>query len=92
MDAAVKSKFEQILALDHQVEKLEDAQQVTPYLRYVTGYRYRLERSNHRRWGNAESPLEEGDFYQILPDQVDNGFYDWYCNNRPNHQWYRTPE
>lgn len=92
MDTAIQSKFEQILALGRDAEKFEDAQQVTPYLRYVTGCRYRLEKTGHRRWGDAGSPLEEGTFYQILPDQVDTGFYNWYCNNRPYHQLYHTPE
>jgi hypothetical protein len=92
MDPTIQTKFEQILALSSDTEKLEDAQQVTPYLRYLTGCRYRLEQTNYRRWADQESPLEEGVFYQILPDQVDNGFYNWYCNNRPYHQLYRTPE
>ena len=92
MDAAIQSKFEQILAIRSGTERFEDEQHVTPYLRYITGCRYRLEKTGHRRWGTEESPLEEGVFFQILPDQVDNGFYNWYCDSRPYHQLYTTPE
>jgi len=92
MDAALNSKFEQILCLDQDPEKFEDEQQVTPYLRLITGFRYRLAITTHRRWADRENPLEEGRFYQITPDQMDNGFFDWYCNNRPCHQHFKTVE
>jgi hypothetical protein len=92
MDAALNSKFEQILRLEHNPEKFEDEQQVTPYLRLITGFRYRLAVMTHRRWGQVDAPMEDGRFYQIMPDQVDNGFFDWYCVNRPFHQHFCTVE
>src|SRR4051812_6576543 len=92
MDAALNSKFDQILSLENNPEKFEDENQVTPYLRLITGYRYCLANASHRRWGKPESDMEEGHFYQIVPDQVDNGFFNWYCDNRPCHQRFRTVE
>ena len=92
MDAALNSKFDQILCLKDNPERFEDESQVTPYLRLVTGFRYCLEKISHRKWGDADQPSEEGNFYQIVPDRVDNGFFDWYCDNRPYHQAFRTVE
>ncbi|MES2730969.1 MAG: hypothetical protein V4714_04445 [Bacteroidota bacterium] len=92
MDTTLINKFEEIVNVDKDVEKFEDEQQVTPYLRLVTGLRYCLATSNHRKWGLATNPVEEGSFYQIIPDKMDDGFFDWYCNNRPYHQFYKTAE
>lgn len=92
MDAALNDKFDQILNFDLNHEKFENEYQIVPYLRLVTGCRYGVETSAHRRWGNASSPQEEGKFYQIIPDRVDDGFFDWYCDFRPFHQFFRTVE
>lgn len=92
MDEALNDKFEQILRFDNTMERFEDENQVTPYLRMVTGYRYGLEISLHRKWGSAGSVQEQGKFYQIIPDRVDDGFFDWYCDNRPYQQFFRTME
>ena len=92
MDDILNDKFEQILHFDPELERLEDETQATPYLRMITGYRYGLEVSFHRKWGNVDSAVENGKFYQIIPDRVDDGFFDWYCDNRPFHQFFRTIE
>src|SRR5256886_7042874 len=92
MDAALNNKFDQILDFEKSFEKFENENQVVPYLRIVTSYRYCLVMSSHRKWGSEDSLPEEGQFYQIVPDQVDNGFFDWYCDNRPFHQLFRTVE
>lgn len=92
MDEALGNKFDQILKHATEGERFEDENQVTPYLRIVTGYRYNVEITSHRRWGSNESPLEAGQFFQIIPDKVDNGFFDWYCDNRPHQQNFNTVE
>ena len=92
MDAALNDKFDQILCLENNPEKFENENQVTPYLRLITGFRYCPAKVSFRRWGSTESEPEEGQFYQIVPDRVDNGFFDWYCGNRPYHQHFRTVE
>ena len=92
MDEALDNKFDQILSIDISNERFENENQVVPYLRMVTGYRYGVEISLHRKWGTRESPVETGKFYQIIPDRVDNGFFDWYCDNRPFHQSFHTVE
>lgn len=92
MNEALNDKFDQILKLAVGSERFEDENQVIPYLRIVTGYRYNVEISAHRRWGGIENTLESGQFFQIIPDKVDNGFFDWYCDNRPHHQYFHTVE
>ena len=92
MEEALDNKFDQILCIDKHTEKFESENQVVPYLRMVTSYRYGIEISQHRKWGNQESAVETGTFYQIIPDRVDNGFFDWYCDNRPYHQLFITVE
>lgn len=84
--------FDQILRLDNDLERFENENQVVPYLRIITGYRYGLEISLRRKWGNEDSPLEEGKFYQFIPDKVDDGFFDWYCDNCPYHRFFHAVE
>lgn len=92
MDTGLTDKFDQILKFDMATERFEDENQAVPFLRLLTDYRYAVEISMHRRWGDAETELEEGRFYQIVPDLVDDGFFDWYCDFRPDHQHFRTVE
>ena len=92
MNPGLYDKFEQILKFEHHLERFEDENQVVPYLRLLTDYRYTVEISHHRKWGDVSSPQEEGNFYQIVPDRVDNGFFDWYCDNLPYHQHFKTVE
>ena len=92
MDTGINDKFEQILKFDPATERFEDENQVVPYLRLLTDYRYAVEISMHRRWGQAGGDVEEGRFYQIVPDRVDDGFFDWYSDNRPDHQHFKTVE
>ena len=92
MDEAINDKFDQILKFDLLGERFEDENQVVPYLRMVTDYRYGIEISHHRKWGSKDSPIEEGIFYQIIPDRVDDGFFDWYSNLCPYHQFFKTVE
>ena len=92
MDEAINDKFDQILKFNLDDEKFEDENQTVPYLRMITDYRYGVEVSNHRKWGNKDSPVEHGRFYQIIPDRVDDGFFDWYCNICPYHQLFKTVE
>ena len=92
MKPALNDKFEQILKIDESSERFEDENQVVPYLRLLTDYRYTVELSLHRRWGNETSVIEEGKFYRIVPDRVDNGFFDWYSDNLPFHQHFKTVE
>ena|SRR4028118_487543 len=89
MEESINDKFDQILKLEPGTEKFENENQVTPYLRMVTSYRYNLELSKHRI---TEGEPESGNFFQIIPDRVDNGFFDWYCDNYPHKQLFKTVE
>jgi hypothetical protein len=92
MHTGFNDKFNQILKLELSQEKFEDENQVIPYLRLLTDYRYNINMSLHRKWGIEDSPMEEGKFYQIVPDNVDNGFFDWYYENRRCYQFFKTIE
>ncbi len=92
MHSGFNDKFNNILKLEPGQERFEDENQVIPYLRLLTDYRYNINMSLHRRWGSTDSLLEEGKFYQIVPDNVDDGFYDWYYENRRCYQFFKTVE
>jgi hypothetical protein len=91
MEETLNDKFDQILKLEAGTERFESENQVTPYLRIVTGYRYNLEISQHRIL-EGDTSQETGKFFQIIPDRVDNGFFDWYCDNFPGKQLFQTVE
>jgi hypothetical protein len=48
MHTGFSDKFDQILKLDESQEKFEDENQVIPYLRLLTDYRYNINMSLHR--------------------------------------------
>ncbi|GAB4024075.1 hypothetical protein [Spirosoma koreense] len=72
-------------------EELTD-RQVEIYLAGLTGYSYTIAQSSQRKWGDANSKIDEGNFYQITPDVEDDGFFDWYCEVRPYNQFFKTVE
>ena len=60
----------------------------------LTGNIYCFATSSVRKWGNEDAKIEnlqEG-FFQLMPDKTDNGFFDWYCSERPYHQFFSTKE
>lgn len=60
------------------------------YLYQLTGYRYEYAVSSFRQWNDDE--VEEGVFYQIMDNEEDEGFFDWYCSKRPNNQFFLFKE
>ncbi|CAN5721498.1 hypothetical protein BH10BAC2_BH10BAC2_17890 [soil metagenome] len=58
----------------------------TNYLFDITGLDYSFAVSSDRMWGNKK---EKGTFYQLMPDSIDNGFFDWYCDRCPYHQFFK---
>ncbi len=58
----------------------------TNYLLDITGYEYLFAVASVRMWGNKE---ERGTFYQLMPDSLDDGFFDWYCDKCPYYQFFK---
>jgi hypothetical protein len=71
-----------------QTEEIRQDAQLTPYLYLITGYRYSMAICLGRSWGETEE--DDGEFYQIMPDEEDGGFFDWYCQHRTDYQFFKT--
>jgi hypothetical protein len=65
------------------------------YLYFFTGQKYCFAESSSRVWTNSEI-VEQMEcnkpFYQLMPETLDDGFFDWYCFNRPDNQFFKTRE
>ncbi len=75
-------------------EKL-DSENIKEYLEYITEQKYVFAVSAHRKWGHDNAEVEENwqpGFFQIMPLSTDDGFFKWYVNKRPNHQFFKTRE
>lgn len=59
------------------------------YLKELTGFNYDFAISSHRKL-SENSPVETGEFYQLMPTTKDDGFFDWYCDNRMYHQFFAS--
>ena len=57
------------------------------YLYVITGFSYSFSVTSSRKWDNDE---QYGVFYQVKPQQQDDGFFDWYCYKIPDKQFFRT--
>lgn len=58
------------------------------YLLEITGHHYSFAVGSIRTWGNIKE--HDGKFYQLMPDEFDDGFFDWYCEERPNNQFFKN--
>lgn len=41
---------------------------------------------------SAYKRIEDGQFYQLMPDGLDEGFFNWYCRERMYNQFFTTKE
>ena len=61
----------------------------------LTGYIYTFATVSSMRWGQNGTTIQmsatnpEG-FFQLMPDSTDAGFFDWYCYNRPEQQFFES--
>jgi len=63
-------------------------------LRSITGQQYCFAEAANRKWAHAEATTEssrEG-FFQLVPVGTDNGFFDWYCRERPYNQFFTSKD
>lgn len=62
----------------------------------ITGQLYSFAVGSAMRWvRNAKvqhSPDHEDGYFQLMPDTHDDGFFDWYCANRENEQFFEKKE
>ncbi|TYP73662.1 hypothetical protein [Aquimarina intermedia] len=64
------------------------------FLKQFTGHNYVFAQGAHRKWGKSEhTPLEEKTpYFQIMPDTVDDGFFNWYVIERSGKQFFELRE
>jgi hypothetical protein len=41
---------------------------------------------------DSEKDVQHGTFYQLMPDGIDDGFFDWYCEKRQDYQFFISKE
>lgn len=61
----------------------------------LTGHHYTFTNSPSMRWGKKGKLKEATDvdpdgFYQIVPEDNDEGFFDWYRVNREEYQFFKS--
>lgn len=79
------------------IESFENEEDVTTFLKDVTGNNYELAVSTVRAWGHLENreyvdPKSGQLFYQIMPETLDDGFFSWYCFVRMSYQFFKSKE
>jgi hypothetical protein len=72
-------------------------QDITRILHAVTGHIYTFATASDMRWGKNDTVEHKGEefpngFYQLMPDAMDDGFFDWYCYHRDEQQFFASPE
>lgn len=74
-------------------ESLPDIQ-IEKLLKSITGFSYSFATVSTRKWGHEDAVKEnsEAGFFQLMPDGLDDGFFDWYCLARQYHQFFITKE
>jgi len=75
-------------------ENFENEKDVREYLHFFTNNYYSFAIATERIWTDPDKVehLKNEWFYQLMPDKLDDGFFDWYCWVRPNNQFFKTQE
>ena len=76
-------------------ENFDKEQNLRQYLHFFTNHSYSFAVAAERVWTdseNVEQMVDDKPFYQLMPDTIDDGFFDWYCYVRPNNQFFKTKE
>jgi hypothetical protein len=76
-------------------ENFENNQNAIQYIHFFTNQFYSFAVASERVWSeieNVEHMATGLPFYQLMPDTIDDGFFDWYCYVRPNNQFFKTKE
>ena len=75
-------------------ESFDNQEDARKYLHFLTNNYYSFAEGSERVWTDPEKveQMKNEPFYQLMPDKSDNGFFSWYCNIRPNNQFFKTKE
>jgi len=55
-----------------------------------TGIKYMFLKSKKRKWGTKHQQIQSGAFYQVIPEEKDDGFFKWYLTSYAYKQRYKT--
>jgi hypothetical protein len=73
--------------------KFNNTQEIEQYVCSKVGHKVSVAVASSRKWDDENSPIENGQFYQIMPDEEKGeDFFDWYCTKRPHNQFFEKPE
>lgn len=78
-------------------EIVKEPQDTRAYLHYITNNYYSFTTKLSRVWTNPdkkENTTEDFPFFQLIPESEskDDGFFDWYIQERPYNQLFKTKE
>lgn len=63
------------------------------YLTSFTGFDYDFAMGSCRKWGSGDVVTEDNtSYFQIMPNTVDDGFFEWYVKKRPYRQFFESYE
>lgn len=79
-------------------ENFENDRDLREYLFFFTGHLYSFAESSLRIWGKggevegSKYDPAKSTFYQLMPDEIDDGFFNYYVSIRPDNQFFKTKE
>jgi hypothetical protein len=87
---------QKILFVDLNDQQIND-REMTTLLYSLTGHIYSFAVTSSMRWGKDGVILHSTNshpdgFYQLMPDPIDDGFFDWYCYYRDDRQFFEAKE
>lgn len=92
MESNAKALDGKYLFIDLPNQQLND-REITVILYNLTGCFYSFAAATDMKWGeNGEEKTSNLEFYQLMPDSEDGGFFDWYCDVRTYHQFFDRKE
>lgn len=71
-------------------EIYHDDESLENWIYDVTQQHYSFAVASERKWDNENSIIEHGTFYQLMPDYIDDGFFNWYIAKRPYNQFFTS--
>lgn len=69
--------------------KINSDEHLIDILFSLTGTKYIFAQVSSRRWGR-KSETVNGTYYQIMPERLDDPFFNWYCNERTEYQFFKS--
>ncbi len=76
-------------------EDFSNPMYIRKYTKALTNSEYVFAVGSNRKWGDSNAIETENNgkpFYQLMPDSLDEGFFDWYVSARSKYQFFKTEE